>query len=167
MEEYRPNPNSFGQQAGGDFSQPAIPQEYIEQQEGYEEPTGEEFLGYSEGKPKEGHYQLFNKVLTLPRSIKVGNIDKPELGDLGISIREALRIELIGKTFGHPVFGKFFGDQANILTDSSMSKKGWLAELFVTQRKVTEKGGSFNQAPNPYAQQQQQQPNKWKEMFKK
>ena len=99
----------------------------------------EQFLGYSESKPKEGLYQLFSKVLNMPSSIKTSNVDKFELGQLGISIRECLRVSLIGKTFGHRTFANFFENQANIITDTSMSKRGWLAELFVTSKKSTDR----------------------------
>lgn len=115
----------------------------------------EQYLGYSEGKPKEGLYALFDKVLNLPKSTKVGNVDKHELGDLGISIRESLRVALIGRTFGHPIFAEFFANQSNIITDTSMAKRGWLAELFVTSKKFTEKAASSyalpasNTAPTP------------------
>jgi hypothetical protein len=99
----------------------------------------EQFLGYSESKPKEGLYQLFSKVLNMPSSIKTSNVDRHELGELGISIRESLRVALIGETFGHRTFANFFKNQANIITDTSMSKKGWLAELFVTSKKSTDR----------------------------
>jgi len=99
----------------------------------------EQFMGFAEAKPKEGLYALFNKVLTLPKTIKVGNVDKQELGALGISIRECLRVALIGKTFGHKRFADFFENQANIITDTSMAKRGWFSELFVTAKRFTEK----------------------------
>ena len=110
----------------------------------------EQFLGYSESKPKEGLYALFQKVLAMPRSTKVGNVDKHELGELGISIRESLRVALIGKTFGHKTFANFFENQANIITDTSMAKKGWLAELFVTSKKSTDRS-NWNAPPQAMA----------------
>jgi len=112
---------------------------YTDQQEMADEEEDEQFLGYSESKPKEGLYALFNKVLSMPRTIKVGNVDKHELGELGISIRESLRVALIGKTFGHKQFSNFFENQANIITDTSMAKRGWLAELFITSKKTTDR----------------------------
>jgi len=130
----------------------------------YDESGGgdDDFLGFSEGKPKEGLYALFNKVLTLPKSTKVGNVDKHELGELGISIRESLRVALIGDTFGHPIFAKFFASQANIVTDTSMAKKGWFTELFVSQRRFTEQSkASMTPPPLPASK------NKWDTLFGK
>jgi len=123
---------------------------YAEQQEAEDAAEDEQFLGYSESKPKEGLYALFNKVLNMPNSIKTSNVDKIELGSLGISIRESLRVALIGKTFGHKQFANFFENQANIITDTSMSKKGWLAELFVTSKKSTDRS-NWNAAPQELA----------------
>ena len=122
-------------------------QAYAQQQEAEDAAEDEQFLGYSESKPKEGLYALFDKVLNLPKSTKVGNVDKHELGDLGISIRESLRVALIGRTFGHPIFADFFANQSNIITDTSMAKRGWLAELFVTSKKFTEKAASSYALP--------------------
>ena len=123
-------------------------QDPYSQQGGYDNDVDDEqYLGYSESKPKEGLYALFEKVLTMPRSTKIANVDKHELGDLGISIRESLRVALIGRTFGHPIFADFFANQSNIITDTSMSKRGWLAELFVTSKKFTEKAASSYALP--------------------
>lgn len=144
-----------------EYANPGFPQGYAQAdaqymgqaadpyaQGGYDNDVDDEqYLGYSESKPKEGLYALFDKVLNLPKSTKVGNVDKHELGDLGISIRESLRVALIGRTFGHPIFADFFANQSNIITDTSMAKRGWLAELFVTSKKFTEKAASSYALP--------------------
>lgn len=105
----------------------------------------QDLTGYSEQKPIVSLYTLFQDVLDKPSSIKVSNIDpKTELGDLGISVRDCMRIGLIGDTFHHPKFAKFFLAQANIITDSAMSKKGWFTELFITSKKFAEKSSSQN-----------------------
>jgi len=134
----------------GDLDSTQMPNPaYSAEQPVYDDPESDEedeqFMGFAEAKPKEGLYALFNKVLTLPKTTKVGNVDKEELGHLGISIRECLRVALIGKTFGHRKFAEFFENQANIITDTSMAKRGWFSELFVTAKRFTEKasgGGS-------------------------
>jgi len=131
----------------GNLDSTQMPNPAYEMDNSQEEEDGEDeqFMGFAEAKPKEGLYALFNKVLTLPKTIKVGNVDKHELGELGISIRECLRVALIGKTFGHRRFAEFFENQAMIITDTSMAKRGWFSELFVTAKRFTEKasgGGS-------------------------
>ena len=90
------------------------------------EDSEEDFdLGGSEPKPLGGIYALFDAVRNSKRSTKVSNLNKDELGDLGISVRESMRIALLGKSFGHSKFGNFFLDQAGIVSDSAMSKDGW------------------------------------------
>lgn len=89
----------------------------------------------SEPKPLGGIYQLFDTVRRTPDSTKVSNLNEIELGDLGISVRECMRIALLADTFGHKGFANFFRKQAGIISDSSMSKKGWFTELFVTSKR--------------------------------
>jgi len=109
-----------------------------------EEGIGEEDydIGGSEPKPLGGIYQLFDTVLNKPRSTKVSNLNKDELGDLGISIRDSMRIALLGKSFGHKKFANFFLNQAGIVSDSAMSKEGWFTELFVTSKRYAARSSS-------------------------
>jgi len=114
-------------------------------------------IGGSDPKPLGGIYALFDTVLNKPRSTKVSNLNKDELGDLGISTRESMRIALLGSQFGHPIFAKFFLDQAGIVSDSAMSKDGWFTELFVTSKRYAsrESASSIKSLP-------QQSKGKWK-----
>lgn len=103
----------------------------------------------SEPKPMGGIYALFNSVLTKKDSTKVSNLNKIELGDLGISVRGCQKIALLGTTFHHPIFAKFFKDQAKIITDSAMSKEGWFTELFVTSKKYASRSSSSDTTALP------------------
>lgn len=96
----------------------------------------------SEPKPLGGIYALFDTVLNKPRSTKVSNLNKVELGDLGISVRESMRIALLAETFHHPIFARFFMNQAGIISDSAMSKEGWFTELFVTSKRFATRTSS-------------------------
>lgn len=107
-----------------------------------EYPEGDIDLSGSEPKPLGGIYTLFDIVLNKPQSTKVSNLDKDELGDLGISIRESMRIALLAKSFGHTKFANFFINQAGIVSDSAMSKNGWFTELFVTSKKYASRSSS-------------------------
>lgn len=108
-----------------------------------------DLVGYSEPKPVGGIYQLFDTVLNKPSSVKVSNVNKVEMGEVGITVREALKIGTLADTFKHPVFAKFFYNLAGITTDSSMSKDGWFTELFVTSKKYSQKASqaSINNLP--------------------
>lgn len=123
------------------------------QQEGNDLSGG---IGYSEPKPIGGLYALFQEVLTQPNSTKVANLDKSELGNLDLTVRDSMKIALIGQTFKHPTFAQFFMNQAEITAASSMAKKGWFTELFVTSKKFAQRDTSSSvNLPQP------QQQKKW------
>jgi hypothetical protein len=90
---------------------------------------------YPTVKPESNIYNLFWKVLKLPDSTKVGNLDKEEIGNLQISVRECQKLGMLGTIFHHPTFGNFFFTLAEITSKTSMAKKGWFSELFVSQKK--------------------------------
>ena len=115
-----------------------ISEEDLEYQE-----EGGDLIG-SEPTPLGGIYALFKDVKNSPRSTKVSNLNKEELGDLGISVRESMRIALLAKSFGHVKFANFFLNQAGIVSDSAMSKDGWFTELIVTSKKYTTRESSSN-----------------------
>jgi len=85
---------------------------------------------------KQGLYPLFWRVVKTKDSSKVGNLDKIELGMLNISVRDAQKIAFLAESLGHPTFGAFFYKQAEIILATSASRAGWLAELFVSQKKM-------------------------------
>jgi len=101
-------------------------------------------LSSSEPKPLGGIHALFKEVLNKPCSTKVSNLNSIELGDLGISVRECMRISLFAETFGHEEFANFFRKQAGIVSDSSMSKDGWFTNLFVTSKTYASRSSSSN-----------------------
>ena len=103
--------------------------------QGFDDSNDEDIYGGSEPKPLGGLYALFGDVIERKFPIRVSNLSNTELGDLGITVRDSLRIAQIGDTFHHPKFANFFKGQAVITTSTAMSKKGWLAELFVTSKK--------------------------------
>lgn len=107
----------------------------------------------SKTKP-ESLFSLFSKVWRAPDSTKVANLNAVELGGLplAMNVRSSAYLHLLGKTFKHEKFGKFFGDHGEIILASSASKKGWFTELFVSQKKLTTRSsgsGAAGAAGNP------------------
>jgi hypothetical protein len=96
-------------------------------------------------KEKDDLYSLFWRVVKTTDSSKVGNLDKTELGMLNISVRDCQKIALLAVTLKHPGFAKFFLKQAEVILATSASKKGWLPELFVSQKKLTTKARELRQ----------------------
>lgn len=89
-------------------------------------------------------YSLFWRVINIEDSSKVGNLSKEELGLLDISVRDCQKIALLADSLGHPGFATFFRKQAEITLATSSSKDGWLPELFVSQKKFTQKQRKYN-----------------------
>ena len=106
--------------------------------------SGEENYVGSEPPQPGGIYSLFQTVLNKPRSTKVSNLNQEELGNLGMSVRDSMRIALLAERFGHKTYGTFFLNQAGIISDSAMSKDGWFTELFVTSKSYASRSSSSN-----------------------
>lgn len=120
-----------------------------------------EWADVPQQKRSEGLYTLFQKVLRSKDNSKVGNLDKYELGPQPfMNVRNAQFLALCGGTVKHKRFATFFYDVAEITLKTSASKKGWFTELFVSQKKSTQRfvgqpggaggvagGQQFGQAP--------------------
>ena len=84
-------------------------------------------------------YSLFWKTIKIKDSSKVGNLDKPELGMLNMSVRDAQHIANTATILDEPEFAKWMTEQAQIILRTSASKRGWLTELFVTAKRFASK----------------------------
>lgn len=124
-----------------------------EQRDMWEEQTGG---NYPASRQPESLFGLFKNVWRTKDSSKVGNLDKSELGDLGIDVRHAMEISSFAGFLGHKAVSKHFASLAEITLATSMSKKGWFVELFVTSKKFAHKGVMGGQPGSP------QQKQKWR-----
>lgn len=106
---------------------------------------------YPQTKEKSDLYAWFWRVtrLSKPTSIiRVGNLDKAEIGEHGISVRDAMNLATLGEIFHHEKFGKYWHDRAMVTSASSMAKKGWFMDLSISQRKVRERAKSSTSTPS-------------------
>ena len=88
---------------------------------------------------KESLFKFFNKILTIKDTTRIGNLTAPEIGLGRLSVRGNKSIALYAKAEGLDIVSDYFNDLSNILTESSMSKKGFWAQLFVTNIKKEQK----------------------------
>jgi len=115
---------------------------YIEEQRDRWE---EDFGGnYPQARKPESLFSLFKDVWRTVDSSKVSNLDKIELGDLGLSVRDCQRIAVLANLLHHKKFAEYFMDLGEITLSTAMSKKGWFVELFVTSKKFAHKGNLGN-----------------------
>lgn len=114
-----------------------------EDYENYEDIEGYEGLANVPGlKKKDDVFSLFKRVWKAPDSSKIANLSHQELGMLPMSVRGNQYMALLGDTFNHPDLANFFMGRSEIILATSMAKKGWFTELFVSQKKFTSKSSS-------------------------
>jgi len=116
-----------------------------EQQEEYDDSQEDEdwAANVPEKRKEESLYTLFQRVWRTPDSSKVANLDKYELGKVSLmNVRDSQYLALLGNALKHPKFSAFFNTVAEITLKTSASKKGWFTELFVSQKKFTQRASS-------------------------
>ena len=108
-------------------------------------------------KKTESLFSLFQRVWKTEDSSKVANLNNPELGRLDFSVRDTQYLALLGDLLHHHKFASFFRQSGEIILKTSASKKGWFTELFVSQKKYTQRAASVS-VPG---QQQSQGKSRW------
>lgn len=102
---------------------------------------------YPATKKPESLFSLFKDTWRSKDSTKVANIDpKQELGDLGLSVRHMQKISYAAKLLNESDVSGYFSGLGEITLATSMSKKGWFTELFVSTKKFAQKGNIGNLA---------------------
>lgn len=88
-------------------------------------------LGYPKQGDKGNLFEFFNKVLKAEDSIKVANLDTEELD----SVRFLRNASLFSNVFDLEMVSEYFKDKAEVVLASSDSKKGFLINTAVTQKR--------------------------------
>lgn len=104
---------------------------------------------YPSPKEKDSIYSFFRKVLGLKDTTRVANLDKRELGNLQLSVRSNQYLSMVGGILNNKPYSDFFGKQSEIITSTSMAKKGWFTELVVSQKKVSSRNVTPLKLPEP------------------
>ena len=79
------------------------------------------------------------RILGIKDSSKVSNLDKRELGMLDLSVRNCEYLAQLGTMLSNKSYKDFFMNKAEITLATAMSKKGWLPELVVSQKKFSQR----------------------------
>jgi hypothetical protein len=90
----------------------------------------------------ESLYTLFQKVWRSPDSSKLGNLNSGEMGRLTISVRDCQHLAMLSNYLHHARFAAYFKGYSEIILSTSMSRKGWFVELFVSQKKFTSRSSA-------------------------
>jgi hypothetical protein len=98
----------------------------------------QQFLGVATGqKERESIFSFFKHILGIKDSSKVGNLNPKELGMLELSVRNNEYLAKLGYLLHNKSYHDFFMSNAEITLATSMSKRGWLPELVVSQKRFT------------------------------
>jgi len=121
-----------------------VEQSYIDAQQDYgeyqqEAQEDQQFGSYPGAVPKESIFTFFMRILGIKDSSKVSNLDKRELGMLDLSVRNCEYLAQLGTMLSNKSYKDFFMNKAEITLATAMSKKGWLPELVVSQKKFSQR----------------------------
>lgn len=105
--------------------------------------------GYPQMKKEDSLYTLFWKVVKARDSTKVANLNNTELGTPWMPVRGAKHLSLLSTVFHHQKLAGFFQLSAEDVNATSMSRAGWLGELFVSQKKFSSKTKAKQGLNNP------------------
>lgn len=97
---------------------------------------------YPIAKEQTNLYTWFWKVVRLDKPhkvVKVGNLTKAEIGEHGVSVRDAINLANLGRIFHHPTFANYFDVRASTIAATSMAKDGWFMDLSISQKRVRER----------------------------
>lgn len=107
--------------------------------------------GYPTPPSKDSQFKFFRELLQSKDSSKIGNLKDIELGNVHTSVRGLQNVASYAEAEGLDTVGKYLRAEAEIILATSDSRKGFLAQLFVTQikreqkpRPVEQKKGIFS-----------------------
>jgi hypothetical protein len=95
--------------------------------------------GSPEPVKKDGIFKFFRDILDKKDSSKVANLSKEELGVNKLGLRHYQQLALYAKAEGLDLVSNYLTAKGEIIASTSMSKKGFWAQLLVTQIKKEQK----------------------------
>lgn len=133
-------PNEFEEAQAQYEDESDVQDDRMEREEDASQANAEESYGYyPQAKQKDSIFTFFRHILGIKDSSKVGNLTERELGQLGLSVRGCQYLSLIGRTLHNQPFSQFFNSESQIALATSASRKGWLTELVVSQKKFAQR----------------------------
>ena len=94
--------------------------------------------GYPAPEEKQNMFSFFKRVITMPDTLRTANLTQDELGGIRIPVRTLHKLSLYCNEMGLGGLGSYFAKEARIITNSSLSREGFLDCLAITQRRELE-----------------------------
>ncbi len=112
-----------------------------EELERLESVEGTEKSSYGSPSPekKDNMFKFFREVLNLKESWKVGNLKDEEIGKSRLGVRAYLELSAYAEAEGQDLISEYFTKKADIVAAPTMGRKGFMAQLFVTQIRKDQK----------------------------
>ncbi len=102
--------------------------------------------GFPKGEESQSIFSFFKRVIFMPDTTRTANLTEEELGIAKVPVRTNLELAEYCKHQGLTGLGEFFFREAQIITNTSLSRDGFLDKLAVTQkREVESKKREFTQ----------------------
>lgn len=95
--------------------------------------------GSPEKEKKESIFKFFKEILFLKDTTRIGNLSNTELGECRLGVRHFLELSNYATAENLDIVSKYLKNRAGIISSTSMSKKGFWPQLFVTQIKKEQK----------------------------
>lgn len=94
--------------------------------------------GYPKAEEKQNIFAFFRKVISMSDTTRTSNLNEDELGLAKIPVRTNLELSEYCKVMGLKGLSTYFNQEAQIITNSSLSREGFLDRLAVTQKREME-----------------------------
>ena len=88
---------------------------------------------------KDSFFKFFRDILDFKEPWKVGNLKDTEIGPPKLSIRANLELSQYSEAEGMELVSEYFKEGARIVAAPTMGRKGFIAQLAVTQIKKEQK----------------------------
>ena len=88
---------------------------------------------------KDSLYKFCRDILKIEDTTRIGNLTNAELGITKLGVRHYQEIAAYAEAEGLDIVGKYLMNKSQIITSTSMSRKGFWAQLFFTNIKQEKK----------------------------
>jgi len=122
-----------------------------------------EEMGYGapQAEEKQNIFSFFKRVIFMKDTTRTSNLTNDELGFTKIPVRTNLILSLYSEQMGLSGLSNHFMRESQIISDSSLSREGFLDKLAVTQKREMESKTRRSNLPQKkgwFAPKQPQQP---------
>jgi len=114
-------------------------EELAEMEEELKDIEAKDDYGAPKKPDKENLFKFFKHILDLVDTTKVGNLTMAELGMYKLPVRQIQDVAKYAEAEGLNLVSEYLNSKSHIITSTSMSKKGFWPQLFVTQIKKEQK----------------------------